>query len=290
MVECDYKVKDLNHTRHRVLIPGKTFLVGEYLALTGGPSIVINTEPCFEFSWISEESSGPLVRHPFHSDSPAGRWLEKNSEAAQGKFDDLKVEATHVIQFKDPFNGRGGFGGSTAEFAGAWIFRRWLEDPDQWNFSGQVVENLLDHRDTISPIWKSDRFGSQRFRDVLDDYRQTTSLGSGADMVSQITGGVAVWNGQIDEMRRFSWPFEDLAMSLVMTGKKTATHSHLAGLQPLDANVRTDMGEWVEEATQAFAFADADRLSASVRGFAKVLEENGRVAEHSRTWLAELAD
>ena len=31
-----------------IVIPAKTFLVGEYLALTGGPSIILTTTPCFE--------------------------------------------------------------------------------------------------------------------------------------------------------------------------------------------------------------------------------------------------
>ncbi len=273
--------------RHRVLIPGKTFLVGEYLALAGGPSIVVNTAPLFDFSWESEaaEEQSRLIRHPFHVDSPAGRWLDR-ANVAITKQDSF----SHAIQFKDPFQGKGGMGASTAEFAGAWVFRKWLTDRTEWKFNGSIVASLEDHRDRIAPCWKSDRIGSQRFRDILDDYRETTKLGSGADLVSQVAGGVAVWDGRIDEMRRFTWPFRDLAMTLVMTGKKMATHTHLAGLAPLDVAVRSEMGEFVEEAVQAFALSDADRLIASVRGVGKVLDENGRLADHSRTLLEELAD
>lgn len=280
-------MKHSSLARHRVLIPGKTFLVGEYLALAGGPSIVVNTAPLFDFSWESEvaEEHSRLIRHPFHVDSPAGRWLDR----ANGPISNAG-SVSHAIQFKDPFQGKGGMGASTAEFAGAWVFRKWLNDPTDWKFEGSIVSSLEDHREQIAPCWKSDRFGSQRFRDILDDYRETTKLGSGADLVSQVAGGVAVWDGRIDEMRRFTWPFQDLAMTLVMTGKKMATHTHLAGLAPLDAAVRSEMGEFVEEAVQSFALADADRLIASVRGVGKVLDENGRLADHSRTLLEELAD
>jgi mevalonate kinase len=278
-------VKHVEGFKNRVLIPGKTFLLGEYLALAGGPSIVANTSPAFEFSWELETASSTArtIRHPFHADSPAGRWLDRLAKQT----DDPR---TFSIQFKDPFNGKGGMGASTAEFAGAWFFRRWLEESNDRELEGSLVESLDDHRSRVVPKWKSERIGTQRFRDVLDDYRQTTLLGSGADLVSQIAGGVAVWDGRIDEMRRFSWPFEDLSMTLVMTGTKMPTHTHLAGLSPLESSVLEDMHSWVEEAVQAFALADGDRLIASVRGFGKVLAENGRLADHSRTLLEELAD
>lgn len=295
-------MKHIEGAQNRVLVPGKTFLVGEYLALAGGPSIVANTAPFFEFSWFTEaapevsagssagssmdaSSSGRLtIRHPFHADSPAGRWLER----AKSNLDNHPF--SHEIQFRDPFKGKGGMGASTAEFAGAWIFRKWLENPADWKINGSIVASLEDHRQTVAPKWKSERFGSQRFRDLLDDYRQTTLVGSGADLVSQVAGGIAVWDGRIDEMRRYSWPFEDLAMTLVLTGKKLATHAHLAGLSPLDNDVRAEMLSWVEEAVQAFPLADADRFIASVRGIGKVLEENGRLADHSKSLLEQLAD
>ena len=159
-----------------------------------------------------------------------------------------------------------------------------------WRIRTSGTRRVLSFRvhEQIVPTWTSERFGSQKFRDVLDDYRLTTKIGSGADLVSQIAGGIAVWDGRIDEMRRFSWPFPDLALTIILTGKKMPSHSHLSGLEPLQADVRTEMGSWVEEAVQAFALEDADRLTASVRGVGKVLEENGRLAEHSKALLDQL--
>lgn len=266
-----------------MLIPGKTFLLGEYLALAGGPSIVANTKPAFKFSWQPEIAEiGRFVRHPFHHDSPAGRWLAGVAGRSAG--------LNYSIQFFDPHNGKGGLGASTAEFIGAWIFRHWLENSSDWSTQTTWVEVASDHRQRVTPTWKSDRFGSSRFRDVLDAYRTTTNTGSGADLVSQIAGGLAIWDARVDEMRRFQWPFRDLSFSLFATGKKMATHDHLARLAPLGAGEIEDMRTWVEEAVQALALEDADRFIASTRGFGKVLSDSQRVADHSEQMLHELAE
>lgn len=290
-------MKGAEHSRYQVKVPGKTFVVGEYLALAGGPSIIVNTAPCFEFSWESGpagraalQAAGddrtPIIHHPFHQNSPAGQWLK----GAVCESSSRGARTENVIQFKDPFQGRGGLGASTAEFVGAWIFRHWLAHPAEWDKAGTIVASLEDRRETIAPTWKSERVGSSRFRDLLDDYRSTGAQGSGADLVSQVTGGVAVWDATTDEMRRFRWPFQDLALSLFFTGKKVATHEHLATLTPLDEGVHTEMRSWVEDAVQALALEDADRFIASVRGFGKVLDDAGRVADHTRALLEDLAD
>ena len=55
-----------------IVIPAKTFLVGEYLALTGGPSIILTTTPCFELRQCNN-----LGLHGVHPESPAGRlWAQ----------------------------------------------------------------------------------------------------------------------------------------------------------------------------------------------------------------------
>lgn len=87
----------------KFLIPGKTFLVGEYLALTGGPAILLNTSPCFEVTMDEN-----LLKKNIHPDSPAGKFL---------KYHSLDTK----INFHDPFNGLGGLGASSAEFLGAYL-------------------------------------------------------------------------------------------------------------------------------------------------------------------------
>lgn len=300
-------------TSFHLQIPGKTFLVGEYLALAGGPSVVAMTRPCFEFSWtaIEKQSTQPLeLQHAFHTDSPAGRLLGELYKKRPDCSD-------YRITFHDPHFGKGGLGASTAEFIGAWAFEQWLLSKKLENRADdtarrEFVEVLPNHRNEVVPMWSSDRVGSGRFRDLLDRYFQYVNVGSGADLVSQVAGGIAVWDGVQDHMRRFSWPFSDLSMTLFKTGRKLATHEHLAssvenqrlavpesvrerGLgstyEPgFDSSFEVDMREWLKEAIQSLATSDADRFIASVRGTGRLLADSGRLAAHSQTVLDRLSD
>src|SRR4051812_36096175 len=83
----------------KLSVPAKTFLVGEYLALSGGPSLVITTLPRFEL-----ETDPQALRNPFAFASPAGKLWES---------DPLKPK----LKFRDPFEEAGGLGASTAQFA-----------------------------------------------------------------------------------------------------------------------------------------------------------------------------
>ncbi|KTC97177.1 mevalonate kinase [Legionella erythra] len=85
-------------------IPAKTFLVGEYAAVAGGPAILLTTSPCFEMTLVEGDHHEGI-----HPDSPAGHWW-----------------ATHRIPAKsllwhDPYAGKGGLGASSAQFIGAYL-------------------------------------------------------------------------------------------------------------------------------------------------------------------------
>ncbi|MCC2678154.1 MAG: hypothetical protein K0R29_730 [Pseudobdellovibrio sp.] len=84
-------------------IPGKTFLVGEYAVLLGGPALGLATAPCFEFTVAGSNAV------TFHPESPAGKYLAKH-------------ESLSAVSFSDPYSAagiRGGFGRSTAEYLAA---------------------------------------------------------------------------------------------------------------------------------------------------------------------------
>ena len=86
-----------------IAIPAKTFLVGEYIALTGGPAIVLTTTPCFEL-----RKSNTMRLHGIHPKSPAGRlWYETAHENLG-------------LTWHDPYYGIGGVGASSAEFIGVY--------------------------------------------------------------------------------------------------------------------------------------------------------------------------
>lgn len=83
-------------------IPAKTFLLGEYVALQGGPAILITTEPCFEIGVSTRNNTN------IHPDSPAGRfWAAMGMEPPLTCF--------------DPYQGIGGLGASSAQFLGAYF-------------------------------------------------------------------------------------------------------------------------------------------------------------------------
>jgi mevalonate kinase len=89
-------------TRVTWSIPAKTFLLGEYAALHGGPAIVLTTTPCFDVG-LSHEHISPAI----HPDSPAGLFWKKTGISSQ-------------LTWNDPYHGIGGLGASSAQFLGAY--------------------------------------------------------------------------------------------------------------------------------------------------------------------------
>ena len=75
-------------------VPAKTFFLGEYLALKGGPSLIALTNPCFQLDKTKR----------LHPDCVAARFWQAHTNTA--------------IPFglADPFQGKGGMGASSAEF------------------------------------------------------------------------------------------------------------------------------------------------------------------------------
>lgn len=263
-------------------------MVGEYLALAGGPAVVLTTEPSFRFTWEIEKSGDgrASIRHPLHQDSPAGRWLNQAESVVPDGM-------TLTVSVEDPNRSKngalGGFGSSTAEFFGAWVMTRWMKNRDWWRPEQRFVANRHDHRNRVVPEWPSEEIENHKFGELLRDYKSVTPHGSGADLLAQATGEVAIWTESEGEMRRYGWPFTDIAYTLLRTGKKLATHSHVANFdRQNEAEFLGELEPWVDEAVHAIAIADSDRLVASVRGVAQVLDRAGRVAEHTKAVLEEV--
>ena len=82
-------------SRESLKIPSKTFLLGEYAVLTGGPALVLAHPPFFSL----KKTNKPKL---FHPKSPASLLMKKHG---------LRQD----FDFLDPHRGGGGFGGSTAE-------------------------------------------------------------------------------------------------------------------------------------------------------------------------------
>lgn len=84
----------------KIQVPGKTFLVGEYAVLNGGPALGLSTAPYFQIN-LSKS-----VVSDVHSLSASGRFLKSK-------------EISQFFQIHDEYKERnilGGFGSSTAEY------------------------------------------------------------------------------------------------------------------------------------------------------------------------------
>ena len=235
----------------RLSAPGKTFLLGEYVALDGGPSIIATTAPRFELSIVEKktESSPRVSAHdshmidkwPFHDASPAGRFLSRHPARFEHR----------EITFHDPHHGLGGLGASSAQF-------------------GLLYSSLQLRAPETPQDWSS----------LLEEYRACAWNGegtppSGADVVAQLAGGLICFNGRNFDVERLKWTFTGLGFTLLRTGAKLATHEHLrkGALAPIDV-LRTI----VNEGLKAFQTADEARLVEAVHAAAHVLRAADLVA------------
>jgi mevalonate kinase len=235
-------------------VPGKTFLLGEYVALDGGPSLLLSTGPRFQLSVRPRVSDQDAP--PFHPQSPAGLYFAQNE-------DDLKQ---WHFEFRDPYHGKGGLGASSAQFALLYAFQHGWEWRGAHDFP-----------------WTS----------LLKDYRACAWSGegvppSGADVVSQLTGGVTWFDGRAIQAERLNWPFSGMAFTLIRTGHKVATHEHLksdAGLAPHSV-LRTI----VIEARKAFESQDEIRLIESVNACSLALRQSGLTTAATTDLLDQMRD
>jgi mevalonate kinase len=176
-------------------IPGKTFLLGEYLALSTGPSLVISHQPLLRFDFVVGDFEATI-----HPQSPAGKWYQKH----KNEIGSLQINKQGTSQ------SLGGFGESTAQFLAIWLYARAVREKASTEMSPQVIVKCWTE---YQELFTSD------------------AKPSGADLINQISGGLTCWNPITCEVQRFEWPFADLHVQLFKTDQKIKTHEHLAQLQ-----------------------------------------------------------
>ena len=175
--------------------PAKTFIIGEYGVLDGGPAILINSAPRF-FCRISKVSQGTAPPN-FPQKSPVGQWVQKNQET----FRNISLE------WRDPYGGKGGLGFSSAQFniLYAYSFLRKNQSLDQ-------VKPLT--------LWKT--------------YRSLQFEGqppSGADILSQWIGGVCLFEQKPLTVQSITSSLPELDCVMIHTGVRVKTHEHLKKLK-----------------------------------------------------------
>lgn len=214
--------------------PSKTFVLGEYAVLESGSALLLAHEPMFQ------ARIGKSLPN-FAANSPAGKAFKKFGPVG--------------LDFLDPHEGRGGFGGSGAEFLA--VVAAHEGKPGNPEFA-----------------WKA-----------YDLYRELGCAGSGADILCQgATSTTAFVSIDIPNRGLETFLPKKLGVELRLfhTGEKLATHDHLAQKFLLSDKLAriTREGESALRGGHPGAFAHA------IANYAALLAELNLVAPHTAAALA----
>lgn len=225
--------------------PSKTFLLGEYLALVGGPALILCTDPRFE---LSVQPSEQASCEGIHSESPAGKFMARYPDAF----------GRCAVRFVDPYQGLGGLGASSAQFALCY-----------------AAQQQTDNVNAMA---------------VLDAYLQVAWDGqgvppSGADVIAQFWGGVCYFDKKNRIIQSYAWLFPDVDYCLLHTGKKLATHDHL---KALDASDYDDLAAIVKMGSSSLVQRDSVGFAAAITAYAKALQERQLVADYTQDMLMSI--
>ena len=217
-----------------ITLPGKTFLLGEYVVLDGGPGLILTTPPYFEMHLRDKPQLPSVSNSAFHPQSPAALWIEKNKDFFK----------KYHFDFFDPHEGKGGFGASSAAFISAYAAQYPIEK------TVQGMEKLLaSYFSVVKPT--------------------EGVLPSGADLVAQVCGDIVYWHRAKQQLDQLTWSFQNLSYCLIRTGYKCATHQALKKLPP-DALV--EMSDLVKQGYAAFKSADPVALIDAVNQYAACMK------------------
>lgn len=230
-------------------IPGKTFLLGEYVALYGGPALLLAHGPDF----LVEFREG-RADVPFHPDSPAGEWIELH--------DDLFKNTE--ITFRDPHEGAGGFGASTAQFIATYLYA--LSKRKIYS-AGRELNSLQK--------WA-----------IVEDYKNIfegeKTIPSGYDLMVQMGRGLQVVDANKNRADQILWPFKEVEISIYKTPVKVNTHEHLKKMK------------LTKDTVAALESCAAKCVSAleqsSKKSFFEALQEFSRIQEKAKLLAPESAE
>ncbi|MBS0358964.1 MAG: hypothetical protein JSS53_06835 [Proteobacteria bacterium] len=221
--------------------PSKTFMAGEYIALEGYPALILNTEPRFK---LIVDQTKPYPISSIYPESPAGKLIH----------DHQSLLAHMSLEFRDPHQGKGGFGASSAQFL--------------------MVYALLQHL-------KKKPLEHEHCSELLTCYQSYAWNGvglkpSGADLISQWFGKVTLFNHQEKQIQAHDWPFENITFCLLHTGQKLPTHNHLKQLKQIPTQA---LLPWMQKIQESFLQKDAFQFILGIQGYGDTLQKETLVAE-----------
>ena len=228
--------------------PAKTFIVGEYAVLDGGPAIILNTSPRFV---CRIQKNSTECRIDLAENSPADQWVKKHPQ----DFSSVQLE------WIDNYKAKGGLGFSSAQFNILYAYSFILRE---------------GHIDQITPqeVWRS--------------YRKLNFKGfipSGADIITQWVGGVTIFEQSPLSVESLTSSFPDLDCMIFRTGDYFETHEYLKNFELSDMS---DLKKIAETAVKAMKQKEESAFISAIEDYRKALKRKSYITAKSEEILNRL--
>ena len=241
----------------KITAPSKTFLVGDYISLLGGPILVLNTEPRFQLlvtlQGQDEKSVVTDTSAFFHPDSPAGKFLTQYASDFAG----------YHLTFFDPHQGAGGFGASSAQFVMLYALR------------AEILRCAQDDSESLLTTYQNLAWSGIGPRP------------SGADCIGQMQGDIGYYHRAAGELTTLRWPFPEIDFCLLHTGHKINTHQHLQEIS-MDIIPAQDLEPLVFAAYAALNTANCVDFIAALSEYAELQKNLGLLAMTTQDLLPNI--
>lgn len=272
----------LNHEySFSIFIPSKTFLLGEYVALTGGPSLLLNTPEYFILNFNKKTKTNSLGSLLSKKSHPATLLLDKYKKKilpSDLKFFNIFVNS---CSFEDPYKGSGGFGCSGAEFLSIYFIIKVYKI-----FYGK--KNIT--KQELKKEWDIFLLQEKKTLNAFNTFKSLTHLGSGFDILSQLFGFITLLKSAEEktiehsgpvQCKNLLWPFTNYKFALLKSTKKINTYEHLLGLS---SSKLKSVGQYLEPIVKKGVVA---LQSQSVGDFLSAVSEQQNLLEKESLVSAE---
>lgn len=231
-------------------VPAKTFMLGEYVVLKGGPALILCTAPRFILHVTPNIHKKENFFEGIHPESPGGKLIHLDSD----------FYSQYHLHFIDPYHGIGGLGASSAQFAMLYALK-----------------------------FNRTEFEDKDFADVRQSYLNVAwhegVAPSGADVIAQLKGGLCFLHPVKKNSEILSWPFSQIDFCLIHTGNKLATHEYLKNLTNVDI---TGLEIIVENAVSSLKSRDIENFIACIKAYGELLDKQNHVTHNTQTLLKKI--
>lgn len=273
-------------------------MLGEYLALQGGPSLLINTPKHFVLRINQISNSNFLEKITYKKAHPAFLLLEEYKKQLSSDDLDKFKNFLQICSFEDPYKGGGGFGCSGAEFLAVYII---INLHKIFFEKKEITKTQFQQRwDLFLNTEKKELNGFYKFKKL-------TNLGSGFDILSQLFGSL-IFLESLDKnldlhsleknnikyssnflYKEFSWPFVGYKFSLLKSKNKVDTYKHLSELPMSKLElIKKKLKPIVKKGYASLEVPHIDNFLSVVKAQQKVLEEENFVCLESIDIVQEL--